>query len=264
MSLDQHDIALFPHLQKVMDVELKPLNPSLPDAFWVCREGNTRGISFKQVGEVLSSLSAVEEQLSRDMQHVDRLDLIVTGVMVPVDHQHVRVVSEAKLPDWVLKILAKIQRQLGVESWWAERGKSYGLGGDYRFSYLGYRKFLDSLTEAGLYVWEVPTRDAQVSLVQALYEHSQTDERTTFRRTLRTKMDIPDVDPMQRSFMALADSKTGRTFVGPENAAALVNAGLTIASVVRRPVTEIAEVKLKSGRKLGPAMAMKLKEAIGE
>lgn len=259
--LDVHDQLLFPHLSQVIpDLKLAPTNPDLPDFSFQDYKGEWVGVSLKGVGEILSGLDRVTEQLQRDVRHVSSMYLVVTGVLVPVEGGTNTVESGGQ------NKMVWFQRGKG----WRERA-----GLPYSFSYLGYRKWLETLSLYGIETREPANRAAQVITLQAIWEHHQAppESHTSFSRVMRTKLDLPEeASPFVKSLMGLADAGTGRTFLGQEYAQAIAGNYKSLMEMCElayeeeglgRFESELAEVRLASGRRLGPAMAKRVKEALG-
>lgn len=237
-------------LSQLMDVQVTSLNPDLPDFYFVNVEGKGIGISRKQVGEMLSGLDRVEEQLRRDYEHVDHLYLLVAGIIIPSGANECQVAERSG-------------------SWFRLHGRNHA-DGDYHFNYLGYRKKLASFRRWGVTVIETPTHETLVTDIQALYENEMTpfEDITTFRKALRTKFTLPpDASPFVKTLMGVADKKTGRTFIGEETAKAIEVAGLRSLHEVTKGLSgdlmfNMDEVRLASGRRLGKAMTERMREAL--
>lgn len=76
--------AYVTYLSQSVPAEKANLNMlGLPDYYWIALKASTNGYSRKQLGEALSDVSAVEEQLSRDLKHCDNISLLTEGVGVP-------------------------------------------------------------------------------------------------------------------------------------------------------------------------------------
>ena len=252
LFLDVHDLALHLLLSQVTEVEMLDLNGAgLPDIYWIGLEGVSYGLSRKQPGEIFAGIDAVEEQLSRDYQAVDRLGLIIEGPIIPVSHK------EAMTLRW------SGDGKLAFMS-----GKRHGSNKQepYQFSYLGWRKWLASVKDWGIDVWECMDRNALVTTVLALYEHSMTppESHSTFRRVIKTRQQMStNANPYVRTMMGLVDAETGRSFTGEQIATALEARFGSPMATFTADEKDIAETLLASGRRVGPAYARKLKKAVG-
>lgn len=219
---------------------------NLPDAYWDGVDGDTHGAEIKQVGEVLGSLSNVEEQLSREYNQVDHLSLAIAGIVVPDPGGGCRTLN------WYLD---------------GSGGRLSGIRGGLPFSqsYGGYRSWVESVERFGIRVVELPNKLALATHLVASYQYDQKqpEEHKTFRRPLRLKQQMPQHSPAVLTLMGLVDPATGRTFVGPETAAALASGYSCVIDILSAPCTELASAQLASGRKVGAAMAGKILRAVG-
>jgi len=267
LFIDQHDVptghpvvcgsnCIACGLSQLLPVEVASLNPDLPDFYFVNQEGKGVGVSRKQVGEVLGGLERVEEQLRRDYDHVDRLHLVIEGIIIPKGAKEACVAERSG-------------------SWFRLHGSKHS-DGNYHFSYLGYRKKLASFRRWGITVTEVPTRETFITEIQSLYENEMTpfEDLSTFRKPLRTKFDLPpDASAFVKTLMCITHPSNGRTFIGVETAQALENAGYkslgelilrldghTAHGMSKLPV--VSEITLASGRRIGKAMEGKMVEAL--
>ncbi len=227
--------------------ELTDLNSkSLPDTFYLGLGGESHGSEIKQPGEVLGSLSNVEEQLSREYPNVDHLSLLIAGIVIPG-------------PDGGTKTL----------SWYADNSgaRVTGIrgGGFYKTNYNSYRAWVEAIERWGIRVIELPNKLALATHLVAMYQWDQKtpEEHHTFQRPLRTKQILKQWQPEVLTLMGLCDPATGRTFLGPEMAEALVSSYSSVASALNAPCTELATVQMKSGRKVGPVAAAKILAAVG-
>jgi len=243
-------------LSQLMNVTVTSLNPDLPDFYFVNHEGKGIGVSKKSVGEMLGGLERVEEQLRRDYEHVDRLHLVIEGIIWPVGAGECQVAERYR-------------------SGLRLRGRAYS-DGNYHFSYLGYRKKLASFRRWGITVTEVPTRETFITEIQSLYENEMTpfEDLSTFRKPLRTKFDLPpEASAFVKTLMCITHPSNGRTFIGVETALAIESAGYkslgelilrldghTAHGMSKLPV--VSEITLASGRRIGKAMEGKMVEAL--
>lgn len=251
--LDRFDLALHLLLSQIMDVTVMDLNNAgMPDLMWYGLDGVSYGLSRKQPGEIFAGIDQVEEQLSRDYQAVDRLALIIEGPIIPVSDRGAMTIGWSG--DGKLGFL---------------RGRKHGAKAQepYQFSYLGWRKWLASVKDWGIDVWECPDRNALVTTIKALYEHSLTppEEHQTFKRVIRTKqqMSSNNANPYVRTMMGLVDADTGRTFCGEQIALALEARFGNPMATYTADEKDIADTLLASGRRVGDAFAKKMKKAVG-
>ena len=253
LILDTHDeLTIYQSLRQLVPLETKNLNPDLPDLYWIDEQARTRGISLKQVTEVLSSIDDVEEQLSRDYMHVDMIDLIVWGVIIPEDDNWCTVL------EWTPTGRPKS----------AGQHRSRGSDGDgslYRFNYSGWVAKMDAFNrDYGITIWTPPTHKALIQTIAKIYKRSMEadEEHDTFKRIIRAKVNIQTPNPYVRSIMSLYDAEDGkaysRTFIGEDRASRLIKAFGTPSAVFNAHEKEIALVP-----GIGPVTARKIRKAIG-
>lgn len=252
--IDVHEIDVYLALSQAAECEMIDLNGGgRPDYWWVGHGNKSWGISRKQVGEVLGGLDAVEEQLSRDYPSTDQLYLMVEGVLLPVDH------AKAEVLGW------SSDGRMGFRQ--GRRGGLHGsMARPYDFSYSGYISWLEGLEDFGIHVVQVPNRAALVTAVVALYNRSQVapEEHKTFKRVIRSKLNIPVALPMVRSLMGVCDN-TSRTFTGEQIATALEHRYGSLWALQQANPVEIAATPLESGKRtVGPAWVKRFFEAVGK
>lgn len=218
LFLDSHgaiglEVSLL--IAQSVPTELKDLNSKeLPDVYYLGHSGKTFGVEIKQPGELLGSLSDVEEQLAREYGQVDSLSLCVAGVVLPSE------------------------RGCSTLRWSADGRSGWlsGTGGGRPFStsYDAYRSWLRSVAEWGITVYEMPNKLALARHLVACYNHDQKapEEHKTFRRPLRTRKPMGSWNPYVLTLMGLIDLDTGRTFLGPERAQAALDVYGTPANVM--------------------------------
>ncbi len=249
IQLDSHgniglELALL--IGQSAEVELTNLNDAdLPDAYWTDVCGKTHGTEIKQPGEVLGRLLDVEEQLAREYQQVDHLALCITGVVVPAVGA-----SGCKLLNWSAD--GKAGYLSGI------RG-----GEPYHQDYGGYRAKLRAWESWGITVVEVPTKLALAQHLVACYRYDQKPEEQhlTFKQPIRVKRPMGHWDAYVLSLMSRYDPATGKTFLGPDRAKALLEQFMIPAAVDRASIKALCEVP---GIGKGLAMAIKRSAGLGE
>jgi hypothetical protein len=76
--------AIAAGLSPIMPTTVAPINTwGKADYYWVDAAGNERMVERKQIGEALSDINTVEEQLQRHLHECDELTLLVEGVAMP-------------------------------------------------------------------------------------------------------------------------------------------------------------------------------------
>ena len=164
--IDIFEPDLIKHMlgQVIPDLIVASINSlgSYPDYYWTDVQGNGRGWERKQVGEALSDLDAVEEQLNRELSRCDELTLVVENPWLP-------------LPD-------------GIQTYMLTRDKGF-FRPDYAFVrqpglVARYEGFKDSLRKAGIAVIETSHMEVTAHAIAAAYRGSNKEHRTTLRRYL--------------------------------------------------------------------------------
>jgi hypothetical protein len=254
-------------LGQSIPVKVESLNSKgLPDFFWLRMEdSHARGLSHKQVGEILSGLDSVEEQLTRDYVEIGAesaqgsLDLAIEGIIIP---------DENKRFCWTIEVVDGHVIRQGRKTG-ASKRVPYGLNWvtvftePYPFSYAGYRKKLARFSEAGIQVHEVPDRRSLVALIQALYECDQ-EPGTTFNRVIRAKKPMPKASGHVLTLMSAYDPETGRPAgVGQEIAQPLIERYGTVWELLAADMNEAADTVMKSGRRVGNAAILRIHQAYG-
>lgn len=252
--MDFHEDLLYDnYLQGCVEFERGNFNKSTgssltyPD-FCCINGGRVLGINAKQAGECLSSLDAVEEQLSREIAGpIDGLHLMIRGMVIPTDLNQCEAVS------------------------FDEDGHCHH-GRTFAQNYVGYLAWLSRLDEMGVTVVSLPNIKASASYLVALHNNLGKIEHKTFRRLLPTKVIVTEMDPELRSL--------AKTLMGIDGAGwgeeMSVAAGRWLLEQKDydppvRPTVEalmnwrdcIKDIPMKSGRKIGPAAAKRLITALG-
>lgn len=219
---------------------------NLPDAYWVGIDGSTHGVEVKQPGEILGSLSKVEEQLSREYSQVDHLSLAISGVIVPDG------ATGCRLLNWYPD---------------ASGGRLSGIRGGlpFRQSYTGLRSWIESIERFGIRVVELPNKLALATYLVASYQYDQkpAESHHTFKRPLRLKQLMPQFPPQMLTLMGMIDPATGRSFLGSQMAEGLLATGLSVIEILSADCDWLASVQLPSKRKLGPSAAKRILAAVG-
>lgn len=250
LYLDHHEaLDLYLSLSQSLDCQMVALNESgRPDIFWVDCEGRSRGIEHKQVSEILGGLDDVEELLARQYPGTDQLYLMVEGVLFPQGG------NQAVTLGWSRDNKTAYRKGRGS-------GKPA-----YDFNWDGWEKWQEGLEDYGIRVKHVPNREALVRAIVALYNRSQVGPELhhTFRRVIRSKLNIPVALPMVRSLMGLCGNDS-RTNTGEAIATALERRYGSLWALQQADPAEVAEVRLESGRRVGVAWAKWFfEEAIGK
>lgn len=239
------DVTLL--IEQAIPTKLMNLNSKgLPDTFYIGINGDTFGTEIKQAGEVLGSLSNVEEQLSRESSQVDTLSLTISGIIVPDNSGGCRILSF--YPDGSGGRLSGIRNGLAFKQ-----------------SYAGYRSWIESVERWGIRVVEVPTKLALATHLISSYQYDQkpASEHHTFTKPLRQKQLMPQFSPAMLTLMGLINPATGRSFCGNQMAEGLLATGLSVIEILSADCDWLANVQLPSKRKLGLSAAKKILAAVG-
>lgn len=255
LSIDSHEtIDLELQLQQLVPVQRDRLNDAgYGDFMWVNHAGEIVTKEGKQAGELLASIDAVEEQLMRQInrQQATHYGLIIRGVATP--HRD----------------------GIAVGRWVQNKGGTPMLVESrvFRQSYKGYRAWLHRLGQMGVEVTEVPSTEAMVTTLAAMYLNDQEAEHRTLNRHIAIKPFALNPQPAVLSLMSLQGAE-----IGEEIATALI--GLitdpttgevlfkgrynSLWEVFHADPQELEAAVLRSGkRRVGPAAVRRLFAAIG-
>lgn len=216
------------------------------DLWWMGYGGREVQLELKQAGELLGSIDGVEEQLGREMQGATYTGLAVRGIITPT--------AEGWCQTW--------QRS-------ANNPNIIFKDREYRTSYKGYRAWLDRLQALGVTVVEVPTLEALVLAVAAMYEQSlkAEEEHKTFARLIPERYWVNEIDQRKREFALTLMGVRGAR-VGEEIALALADRFPSVATLVNTleagADAEVAKLPLRHAKRtIGPAAVSRLRGALG-
>ncbi len=232
--LDTFESLEFEDLLTYLGVEVAryPLNEKgMADLWW---RSPTTGLSYqwehKQVTEIINNYEHVEGQLKKQYPNADASGLIIRCVADPL-----------------YSGLGAFNRQ-SLGSKYFRMNRRYD-----NASYYTYRTWLDGLDAVSIRVVEVPSLEAVAYTIAAIYRGTikQPDERKTFKRYLRTKIELQVENPDIKALMAL--SLVYGLGIGEVRATALVERFGTFLGVLRASegnLTQVAGISKGTATKL--------------
>lgn len=246
LYLDTHEAEeMETLLSQLAPVERAYLNPERPDAWWLDCAGREVGWENKQSGELLGSLSDVEEQLMREVEGVDYLGLTVRGLITPTLDGYCQTWKPAKA-----------------------NPRIYIADQFYRTRYSAYAEWTVRLERAGIVVKEAGDLAGLCIMLAADYKNGQKDasEHRTMKQIIHVKQYLAELDPAKAKFakqlMAVCDG------VGEEIALSLSDHFTSIVTLINTLESgaekEIAGLKLRNGKRtVGPSVVARMKGALG-
>lgn len=246
--LDTHESDEFETLLgQLVPTERAALNPERADVWWLDCAGRSIQWECKQAGELLGSLSDVEEQLMREVPSCDYTGLTVRGLITPT------------LDGW-------------CQTWKPAKAnpRIYIADQFYRTRYSAYAEWTVRLEHAGIVVKEVGDLPGLCIMLAADYKNGQKDasEHRTMKQIIHVKQYLAELDPAKAKFakqlMAVCDG------VGEEIALSLSDHFTSIVTLINtlESGTEaektMAALPLRNGkRSVGPSVVARMKGALG-
>mgnify|MGYP001565151833 CR=1 FL=1 len=182
----------------------------LPDYCWYMFDTTLEGAERKQVGEVLSDMDGVEEQLTRELYTCKKLILIVEGVLEP--------------------------KPGGCQSYILNKdGRYYRPNRFFKTQYSRYEGWLVSLERQGMLVWRTPSWIATAEALVRLQRSAERERHTALQRYVKPRPEFHP-DPQVMSLMNIVDGG-----IGPELATRLIATFRTVYNVLRAPPELLAE-----------------------
>ena len=201
-----------------------------PDYFWRDIEGKTRGWERKQLGEALSDLDHVEEQLNEQLHVIDDMTLIVEGVGIP-SRDGIQLFSLTDDKRFFRRSNFQLRSQPALAA--------------------KYTRFKASLRMAGVSVVETSHWSMTVHEIGAYYVESNKKERTTLRRYVNPHIPPFSANPHVNNLMRLKNNGLGAL-----RAEGLIKNFHSFYNVVTADFDDIADV-------VGPGIATKFFKSIG-
>ncbi len=226
-----------------------PLNadrPPKPDYWWMDLTDRRRGWSRKQLGEALSDLDAVEDQINRELPTCDEYTLLIEGVGMAMANGY-QPYNFHEEGEFCHKL--RIKKAHFCEGYFFRR-----IGLAARFE-----GFKDGLRKAGIDVVETDHIQQTAMALVAAFKGSFRQERTTLKRYLRPHVPPHDTNVHVDNLVRLRHPDG--TGVGVVQGQRLVHANInnpeeTFIGAVTSPKATLV-------RMLGKANAAKFMKAIG-
>lgn len=212
------------------------------DYLFFAHDGHRIQVERKQIGEILSDIDGVEEQLGRELSNgVEETILLIEGFCEPIPAM-----------------------KMAVQSWkMARGGKVMVPAHKYNVSYTGLQAWKSQLDKAGITIVEGITDATSTAMtLVALYNNAQKKEHTTLRRYIKEHI---VVQPFNEHVITLMGIKSAS--LGEARAKALIERYGTVWYVLNQGAEDIADTLVgEEGKekKLGLAVARKLLKAIGK
>jgi ERCC4-type nuclease len=213
----------------------------IADYMWTAWDGHRIQIERKTIDEILSSMDAVEELLSRELKNgIEETILLYEGTCEPIPGL----------------------RHMACQSWkLGKGGKVMVPGRKYNTSYKGLCAWFYQLDKAGVTVMHTSHYLATATAIVAMYDSSQSKEHKTLRRYIKDKIYIQDANPHVLTLMGIKGANLGEA-----KAKALIDRYGTVWYTLNRPLEELAETLVGeegSQKRLGVPSAQKLLGAVG-
>lgn len=244
LLIDQNENPLYDELcGQSLEVQRGAFNQTagsslvFPD--FVCmNNGITAGVNNKDAAELLGSIDAVEEQLSRELLGpIDSLTLMVRGLIVPT--------SEGC-------------RSYSVN----EEGRINPRGRDFRTPYARVMSWYTGLWELGIPVVNTSNLRGSATFLVQLHNSLGKEESRIFKRLVTIRKEVQSYDLRERS---LALFLMGIPGVGEEVALCLAREFEDMAELVQFMTNggSLAGFVLASGRHVGPALDKRIAGFLG-
>jgi len=215
------------------------------DYLWYAVDNHRIQVERKQVGEILSSLDGVEEQLGREINNgVEETILLIEGVGAPVPG------FSRATQTYIRPKNSNSNRDLLIA------GKKYNV------NYTGYQAWKSQLDKAGITIVETFDWEATALTLIALYNNSQKKEHTTLRRYIKPHITVQPFNEHVLTLMGIRGVNLGES-----RAKALIERYGTVWYTLSQDPADIAETLVgEEGRqkRLGLTTANKLMRAIGK
>jgi len=224
-------------LRQCLVIARMPLNTrGFADYFWYAVDNHRIQWERKHIDEILSDMDGVELQLRKWLSNgVEETGLIYEGTFEPIAGTKTACQSFRKSRD----------------------GKLLVPGHKYNTSYAGVQAWFSQLDKAGITVVNTIDYIATATTLVALYNNSQKEEHTTFKRYIKQKIYPKPHNPHVETLMGIAGGG-----VGEEIALALIEKYGTAYYVLSQELEGLAET-IVGKKQFGINRARKLLGAIG-
>lgn len=217
-------------LKPIVDSVVAPINNwGKADYYWVDPAGNERMIERKQIGEALSDIDAVEEQLGRHLHECDELTLLVEGLAMSIP-RGVQIYEYQNRTGWSQG--HKFGSQPTLWSRW------------HSFKYALWHN-------AGVHVEEVATYTDTIEHIATAFKKSMDPTNTTLNRYVVPHMPPFNKDPQVDNLCRLRGMS-----LGEKNAIKLIEELNTVYGVMTAPYARLVGI-------MGGAWTRGFFEAIG-
>ena len=223
--------------QALPDSEQRSINKlGMADYLFFDIKGRRIQFERKQWGELLGSISNVEEQLRRQYNQADELNLVVEGVIHPTPYGL----------DFYKKASGKPYFRK-AHSYGGKRRSRTGL-------YSQVTAWFWQLDRSGISVYQTPSESATASLLVAIYQNAQKEEHTTLQRYIKPRIQLKELNPQVKTLMGIEGAG-----LGADRAQKLIDRFGTPFDVFMEEAEELAKVD-----GIGLGIARKLFKAIGK
>jgi len=223
--------------QALPDSEQKSINKlGLADYLFFDIQGRRIQFERKQWGELLGSISSVEEQLRKQYENADELNLIVEGVIQPTPYG----LDFYKKAD--NKPYFKLSHHYGDKK--HPRTNLYSQ----------VIAWFWQLDKSGITVYQTPSDSATASLLVSIYYNAQKEEHTTLQRYIKPRIQLVKLNPFVKTLMGIEGGG-----LGADRAEKLIHRFGTPFDVFMEEPEELAKID-----GIGEGVARKLFKAIGK
>lgn len=198
-------------------------------------DNHTIQVERKQIDEILGDIDGVELQLRKEIVNAEETLLLYEGTFEPVAGTKSACRSFRK----------------------SKNGKLLVPGHKYNISYSGVQAWFSQLDKSGITIIHTMDYVATATTLVALYNNSQKEEHTTFKRYIKQKVYPKPHNPHVETLMGVAGGG-----VGEEIALALVEKYGTAYYVLSQELEELA-VTMVGKKQFGINRARKLLKSIG-
>jgi len=179
---DQHEPSTIRlGLQEIMPVTVTSLEPiGLLDYFWTAFDNHTITLERKEVHDFAGRVSDLELQLKKCIEEkmADEILLLIEGIMEPVDGSTIL-----------------YRKKMDGSIYYRDR-----LAG---FPYKYYMGFIYRLDKLGITTFWTASEKGTIEALTEFVKCSNDATFTTFNRYIRTKPDIPTLDPQVNTLIQL-------------------------------------------------------------
>lgn len=210
--------------------------PVYPD-FTIINGGMIPGLNAKQAGELVGNIDACEEQLTREIPYVDKLTLMVRGLITPTTDN--------------CCLCRPVDEKGHIQN-----------GRIFAQNYVGLMAWFHRIEEMGVAVVQLPNIRACASYIIAMHNNVGKPEHHTFTRLIKLKQMIDEQDPNERAWLLRLMSIPGVAEQAARAIAAVIPNDYQLVMFLAEG-GKLADLVLPSGRKLGPALEKRIRGFLG-